>query len=345
MECTLEISSLYCFTTFMTLSPHYLVTFIILSLFINEETLLLPGYHRYGLWLGLFSFCSRHCGSFAGYAYLVRVVFIWFQSVCLLWLTVALILVFTRMPVSGLPTAWRLPGAKTRRAWWWMKWSACGLPCWRRPPGHVWYALGAFVLFRLFDIFKPLGIRRMESLPGGIGVMMDDIIGRSLRIYSFDCGKMDDLVEIKWQRCVVAPCCLDLLSRPSFLRNVASCCRFSGDYSSGETIWLFFILYATFTGSVVGGIVNCVINYGWVFHAEDCKKTHVAVKYLFVWGGSIILNTWGTFALTEWLTGMTWVNGLLGYYIDDVFILSKIIVASAGSFFLELPSATGFRLS
>lgn len=44
------------------------------------------------------------------------------------------------------------------------------------PAGHVWYALGAFVLFRLFDIFKPLGIRRMESLPGGIGVMMDDIL-------------------------------------------------------------------------------------------------------------------------------------------------------------------------
>ena len=43
-------------------------------------------------------------------------------------------------------------------------------------PASVWYALGAFVLFRLFDIFKPLGIRRMESLPGGIGVMMDDIL-------------------------------------------------------------------------------------------------------------------------------------------------------------------------
>ena len=67
-----------------------------------------------------------------------------------------------------------------------------------------------------------------------------------------------------------------------------------------------FYLYATFLGSVVGGVVNCVINYGWVFHADDCKKTHVALKYLFVWGGSILLNTWGTFALTEWLTGMHW---------------------------------------
>ena len=54
-----------------------------------------------------------------------------------------------------------------------------------------------------------------------------------------------------------------------------------------------FYLYATFTGSVVGGIVNCAINYGWVFHAEDCKKTHVAVKYLFVWGGStVFIKVW-----------------------------------------------------
>ncbi len=44
------------------------------------------------------------------------------------------------------------------------------------------YALAAFVLFRLFDIFKPLGIRKMEALKGGIGVMMDDILAG---IYSF----------------------------------------------------------------------------------------------------------------------------------------------------------------
>lgn len=94
-----------------------------------------------------------------------------------------------------------------------------------------------------------------------------------------------------------------------------------------------FYLYATFTGSIVGGVVNCVINYGWVFHAENCKKTHVAVKYVFVWGGSILLNTWGAFALTEWLTGMTWVNGLLGYYVDNVFILSKVVVAVLVAFF------------
>ncbi len=34
----------------------------------------------------------------------------------------------------------------------------------------------AFILFRIFDIWKPLGIRQMEKLPGGWGVMMDDVL-------------------------------------------------------------------------------------------------------------------------------------------------------------------------
>ncbi len=89
-----------------------------------------------------------------------------------------------------------------------------------------------------------------------------------------------------------------------------------------------FYLYATFIGSVAGGALNCVVNYGWVFHAGgNCKKRYVAIKYFIVWGCSILLNTWGTYFLTEWLRSMKWVNGLLGYYVNDVFILSKIIVA------------------
>lgn len=34
----------------------------------------------------------------------------------------------------------------------------------------------AFILFRFFDIAKPLGIRKLESLKGGTGVMMDDVL-------------------------------------------------------------------------------------------------------------------------------------------------------------------------
>ncbi|MDE0105218.1 MAG: phosphatidylglycerophosphatase A [Bryobacterales bacterium] len=35
--------------------------------------------------------------------------------------------------------------------------------------------LCALVLFRLFDILKPLGLRRLESLPGGRGIVADDL--------------------------------------------------------------------------------------------------------------------------------------------------------------------------
>lgn len=36
------------------------------------------------------------------------------------------------------------------------------------------YLLAGFILFRLFDIWKPFPIRRLEKLPGGWGVMADD---------------------------------------------------------------------------------------------------------------------------------------------------------------------------
>ena len=42
--------------------------------------------------------------------------------------------------------------------------------------GSGWIALlSAFVLFRFFDIVKPLGIRRLEHLRGGYGIMADDV--------------------------------------------------------------------------------------------------------------------------------------------------------------------------
>ena len=38
-----------------------------------------------------------------------------------------------------------------------------------------WEIVLAFVLFRFFDIFKPLGIRATERLPRGYGMMADDV--------------------------------------------------------------------------------------------------------------------------------------------------------------------------
>lgn len=57
--------------------------------------------------------------------------------------------------------------------------------------------------------------------------------------------------------------------------------------------------YSTFIGALNGGIANCLINYRWVFHAFEMKKRNIAIRYLVVWGGSILLNTYGTYILTE----------------------------------------------
>ena len=42
------------------------------------------------------------------------------------------------------------------------------------PPNWAHAAL-ALLLFRLFDIFKPWPIRRLEALPTGTGIMLDDV--------------------------------------------------------------------------------------------------------------------------------------------------------------------------
>jgi phosphatidylglycerophosphatase A len=42
-------------------------------------------------------------------------------------------------------------------------------------PLHWKYLLASLILFRVFDIVKPLPLRRLEKLPGGIGIMMDDV--------------------------------------------------------------------------------------------------------------------------------------------------------------------------
>src|SRR5262249_55341636 len=42
-------------------------------------------------------------------------------------------------------------------------------------PVHWKYLLAGFILFRSFDIVKPFPLRRLEKLPGGAGIMLDDV--------------------------------------------------------------------------------------------------------------------------------------------------------------------------
>lgn len=92
-------------------------------------------------------------------------------------------------------------------------------------------------------------------------------------------------------------------------------------------IFNLYYVYATFIGSVCGGIVNCMVNYSWTFKSKECKKSHVFIKYILVWIGSIALNTSGTYFLTEALGKIIWLREMLSHYFDDIFIVSKVVVS------------------
>lgn len=65
---------------------------------------------------------------------------------------------FAAMPVCYLSVY--LSGAWGRHFWWWI---AAG-----------------FAVFRFFDIIKPLGIKRVQNLDGGLGCVLDDVLAAVL---------------------------------------------------------------------------------------------------------------------------------------------------------------------
>jgi phosphatidylglycerophosphatase A len=55
-------------------------------------------------------------------------------------------------------------------------------------PELTWQVLCAgFVLHRFFDILKPLGIKRLEKLPAGLGIMADDVLAS---LYALLCMRL-----------------------------------------------------------------------------------------------------------------------------------------------------------
>lgn len=79
-------------------------------------------------------------------------------------------------------------------------------------------------------------------------------------------------------------------------------------------------IVATFLGAICGGIVNCSMNYRWTFRGTSRTKRSVAMRYLIVWGGSILLNTWGVAMLTWILKPYYGIN-------LDTLVGSKVVVA------------------
>jgi phosphatidylglycerophosphatase A len=102
--------------------------------------------------------------------------YLWASAELILPITLGLIVVFTVLGVWSSTIAEKFWGPDPSRVvmdetvgqWIALLPVTCVSPWWE--------ILVAFVLFRFFDIVKPLGVRKMESLPGGYGIMADDIL-------------------------------------------------------------------------------------------------------------------------------------------------------------------------
>lgn len=49
--------------------------------------------------------------------------------------------------------------------------------CWGLDPS---FAVAGLLFFRIIDITKPFPVRQTEKLPGGVGIMADDIVGGAM---------------------------------------------------------------------------------------------------------------------------------------------------------------------
>lgn len=85
-------------------------------------------------------------------------------------------------------------------------------------------------------------------------------------------------------------------------------------------------------GAVVGGIVNCTINYKFTFHAVGQSVRAVAVKYVLVWTGSLLLNMYGTTYAAKALSHWQWLLDM-GFTEVGIFSVATLIVSLLVSWF------------
>ena len=83
---------------------------------------------------------------------------------------------------------------------------------------------------------------------------------------------------------------------------------------------------STAIGALVGGIINCILNYRFTFHANSCPWKAVMVKYAMVWVGSLLLNSFGTELLYYILMHWPWLDNL-GFKPDGYFAAARLAVS------------------
>lgn len=89
------------------------------------------------------------------------------------------------------------------------------------------------------------------------------------------------------------------------------------------TAWL-----STAVGAFVGGVLNCIVNYRFTFHAMGVVDWHVALtKFVFVWAGSLLLNSFGTEAAYYLVKNWTWLHDVAHVTSEGGFLAARLTVA------------------
>lgn len=89
---------------------------------------------------------------------------------------------------------------------------------------------------------------------------------------------------------------------------------------------------ATAIGAVCGGIINCIINFKFTFHAQGMSWKAVALKYIMVWIGSVLLNSFGTEGLYYLFNHWSWLE-TIGFKPDGYYAAARIITSLLVSWF------------
>lgn len=126
----------------------------------------------------------------------------------------------------------------------------------------------------------------------------------------------------------------------TFLRSIVSSqCASWVDMGIGFAFfaWLGFSpAFATAIGAVCGGIVNCIINYKFTFHADGVDWRAVIVKYTMVWIASALLNTFGTQIIYYLIERWDWLE-TIGFRRDGYYAAARLFVSLMVSWLWNFP--------
>lgn len=97
-----------------------------------------------------------------------------------------------------------------------------------------------------------------------------------------------------------------------------------------ETVQIWY-LAANFTGNLLGGSLQFIMNREWVFKARKGSVKVQVIRFILVMGGNLLLSTAGVFILTSgyrvnYLLAKTIISVLLGltynYYLQKKFVFT-----------------------